>query len=456
MNLGEMLKRRGNECNPLRVCFIGMGKFGSMFAAQVRATPGIALVAVADLQVERARDYMVRAGWPVEATRANSVADAVSTGAVFMTDDTPAALADAAVNVVVESTGDPAQGLVHGLQAIAAGKHVVMANVEADALAGPLIAERARSAGVVYSLAWGDQPALICEHVDWARTCGFDVVCAGKGTRHRPHFHASTPDTVWDVVAPWVKRSDRSLTNSRMFNSFTDGSKSAIEMTAVCNATGLAAQSHGLRFPAATRDALADICKPRHAGGQIEEAGVTECVSAIGEDDATLPRHLMMGTFVVIRGANDYARRCLVDYKALTDSTGEYAALYRPTHMIGLELGVSIASVALRGEATGAPFAFRSDVAATAKRALAAGEVLDGEGGFLVWGRQVPASRSVRDGLIPLGLTRGLRLVRAVPEGSLLRWDDVVFDPEEETIRLRREMEAMFHPAPAADKETTA
>src|SRR5258706_8202933 len=189
-----------------------------------------------------------------------------------------------------------------------------------------------------------------------------------------------------------------------MFNSFVDGSKSAIEMTAVCNATGLVPQSEGLGFPPASRFELADICKPKTAGGTLEKAGVTEVVSSVDRDGRDMPHHLALGTYVVIEGETDYARQCFKEYAMLADRSGRYAALYRPIHMIGLELGISVASVALRHEPTGAPSGFRSDVAATAKRNLKRGEVLDGEGGFCVWGKEVPAARSLAEGLLPLRL----------------------------------------------------
>ena len=295
-----------------------------------------------------------------------------------------------------------------------------MVNVEADALAGPLLARKAKAAGVVYSLAWGDQPALICEHVDWARACGFKVIAAGKGTRYEPHYHRSTPDTLWDILDKYLKIEDRSSINPKMFNSFVDGTKSGIEMTAVCNATGLVPQSGGLGFPPATRFELAEVCKPKAAGGTLEKEGVTEVVSSVYRDGRDVPHHLALGTYVVFEGESDYARRCFSEYAMLPDTSGRYAALYRPIHMIGLELGVSVASAALRREPTGAPTGFRSDVAATAKRALKKGEVLDGEGGFCVWGKQVPAERSLADGLLPLGLAHDVRLERDVAEGECL------------------------------------
>jgi predicted homoserine dehydrogenase-like protein len=346
--------------------------------------------------------------------------------------------------MIVEATGVPPAGIHHALSAIAHGKHIVMVNVEADALAGPLLARKARSAGVVYSLAWGDQPALICEHVDWARTCGFKVVAAGKGTRYEPHYHRSTPATVWEILDKYLKIEDRNSINPKMFNSFIDGTKSGIEMTAVCNATGLVPQSRGLGFPPASRFELADVCKPKAAGGALEQAGVTEVVSSVDRDGRDVPHHLALGTYVVIEGETDYARRCFSEYAMLPDRSGRFAALYRPIHMIGLELGVSVASAALRKEPTGAPTGFRSDVAATAKRALKAGEVLDGEGGFCVWGKQVPAERSLAEELLPLGLAHNVKLLRDVAEGQCLTWGDVAFDADDPAIKVRREMEAAF------------
>src|SRR5262249_54629940 len=153
----------------------------------------------ADLMPERARQRLTGVGWPAEQIAATSMGEALKSGKTFVTDDALAVISNPDIDVVIEATGDPASGIKLCLAAIAHGKHIVMVNVEADALAGPLLARRAREAGVVYSLAWGDQPALICEHVDWARACGFQVVSAGKGTRYHPSYHQSTPDTVWDI-----------------------------------------------------------------------------------------------------------------------------------------------------------------------------------------------------------------------------------------------------------------
>jgi len=426
------------------VGLIGAGKFGTMFLSQARLTEGMHVVAVADLDVERARSQLKTAGWPAEAYAAPSLDDAIKNGGTHVTADADTLLTFPNIEVIVEATGVPGAGIHHALRAVENGKHIVMVNVEADVVAGPLLARRAKAAGVVYSLAWGDQPALICEHVDWARAAGFRVISAGKGTRYHPSYHQSTPDTLWDILDQYLQIKDRASINPKMFNSFVDGTKSGIEMSAVCNATGLSPQTNGLGFPPATRFELAEVCKPKSDGGTLEKAGVTEVTSSVYRDGSDVPHHLALGTYVVIEGDTEYARRCFKEYAMLPDSSGKYAALYRPIHMIGLELGISVASAALRGEPTGVPTDFRSDVVATAKRNLKAGEMLDGEGGFCVWGRQTPADVSLRDELLPLGLAHHVKLKRDIPEGGALRWSDVTYDANDSAVKVRREMEAAF------------
>jgi len=448
MNLYAKLLERQDAGRPVTVGLIGAGKLGTMFLAQARTTPGMHVVAVADLNVSRAAAQLKLSCWPQEQYAATSFADAARNGSTYLTDDADALVQAPEIEVVIEATGDPKTGVRLALGAIAAGKHIVMVNVEADVLVGPLLARKARQAGVVYSLAWGDQPAVVCEHVDWARASGFKVVAAGKGTRYLPHFHQSTPETIYDILEGFVDVSDRSTINPKMFNSFLDGTKSGIEMTAICNATGLHAQTNGLSFPPASRFEISNVCRPRSDGGSLEKAGVTECVSSVRRDGSPIPHELSHGTFVVFEAAEDnaYSRECLREYHALLDSTGRYATLYRPIHLNGMELGISAASAALRNEPTGVPICFNADVSATAKRALRAGEVLDGEGGFCVWGKQVPAEISLREGYLPLGLAQHVSLIRDVPEGACVTWDDVAIDAADPVVRLRREMEREFGP----------
>jgi predicted homoserine dehydrogenase-like protein len=444
VNLHALLLEREAAGRPVTVGLIGAGKFGTMFLSQVRRTRGMHLVGIADLSAERARKALASCGWDEQAYGAASLGDAFKSGRTHITQDSDALVAFPDIEVIVEATGDPKAGIRHALKIIEHGKHVVMVNVEADVVAGPLLASKARAAGVIYSLAWGDQPALICEHVDWARACGFEVVSAGKGTRYHPAFHQSTPDTVWENFGLSPEKAARGGMNPKMFNSFIDGTKSGIEMTAVCNATGLTPQPDGLSFPPSSVYDLAKVCKPKASGGALAITGTTEVVSSLNRDMSGVANHLQMGTYVVIKAGHDYVRHCAEEYNMLPDETFEHIAMYRPTHMIGLELGISVASAALRKEATGAATGFRSDVVATAKRALKQGEMLDGEGGFCVWGKQTPAGRSLDEGLLPLGLAHNVKLKRDVALGEQLRWADVDYDREDFAVKVRREMEAAF------------
>lgn len=444
MTLSRQLAQRAEENRPVRVGLIGGGKFGSMYLTQARLTKGIHILGIADLNPARLKETLRRAGWPDEQTDTDSFAAATQSGRTFITESAEDLIKADGLDVLIDATGDPAAGIRHALLAFENGRHVVMVNVEADALAGPLLARRAQSAGVVYSLAWGDQPALIADHVDWARACGFKVVCAGKGTRYLPSYHKLTPDTVWDTLRTYLALEDPNQINLKMFNSFLDGTKSGIEMTAVCNATGLIPQDDGLAFPPATRFELSSVCKPKTNGGTLSRTGTTEVVSSLHRDGSDVPHHLAMGTYVVIEAETDYARQCFTEYHMLEDDTGQFAALYRPTHMIGMELGWSVASAALRKEPTGTSIGFYSDVVATTKKPMKAGEMLDGEGGFTVWGKQCPATTSLAAGYLPLGLSHNVKLLRDVTEGQMLTWDDVAIDTNDEAYVFRRKMEAEF------------
>jgi predicted homoserine dehydrogenase-like protein len=343
----------------------------------------------------------------------------------------------------VEATGNPAAGIHHALLCCEHRRHIVMVNVEADALAGPLLARRAAEAGIVYSLAYGDQPALIAEMVDWARASGFDVVCAGKGTKYLPAYHRSTPDTVWGHYGFSEEQVARGDFNPKMFNSFLDGTKSALEMAAVANATGLAVPRDGLTFPACRAGDLATVLRPRSEGGILDGKGMVEVVSSLERDGTPVPHDLRWGVFAVFEAPSEYVRSCFAEYGLVTDPSGRYTAMYKPFHLIGLELGISIASIAVRSESTGSTHSFHADVIATAKRDLSAGEILDGEGGYMVYGALTSASRSLAEGYLPIGLAHGIRLVRPIAAGKPLRRSDVAPD-ESDAAAFRLAMEAAF------------
>lgn len=444
MNLNTKLQQREAQGKPVRVGLIGAGKFGSMYLAQVPKTPGLHLVAIADLSPDNAKQNLNRVGWQSTQYDAASIDQAVAQRKTYIGDDWQALVKHPAIDVVVECTGHPIAAVEHCLLAFANGKHVVNVTVEADAFCGPLLTRRAAEHGVVYSLAYGDQPALVCELVDWARAAGFPVVAAGRGHKWLPHFAQSTPETVWGYYGLSPEQARIGGLNPKMFNSFLDGSKPAIESTAICNATGLVAPPDGLSYPPASVDDIPFVCRPISEGGVLHQKGQVEVVSSLEKDGRVIPYDIRFGVFVVFEGDTEYIRNCFKEYMVRTDPSGRYACMYKRWHLIGLEVGISVASVALRGESTGAAIGWNADVVATAKRNLKSGEMLDGEGGYTVHGKLLPAQKSKQIGGLPLGLAHDLMLVRDVAAGQCLTWDDVRVDPNQTAYRLRKEMESLF------------
>jgi predicted homoserine dehydrogenase-like protein len=446
MSLYAGLQKRAAEGRPLRVGLIGAGKFGAMYLAQVPKTPGVHLAAIADLSPANAAVNLQRVGWTPERFAAQSLDHALRLGTTHVGDDWQALVRHPAIDIVVECTGNPIAAVEHCLEAFRQRKNVVNVTVEADAFCGPLLARKAAEAGVIYSLAFGDQPALICDLVDWARAAGFGVVAAGRGHKWLPHFSQSTPETVWGHYGLTPEQARSGGLNAKMFNSFLDGSKPSIESTAVCNATGLTAPPDGLTYPPASIDDIPSICRPRAEGGVLHQKGQVEVISSLERDGRPIGYDIRFGVFVVFEGDTEYIRNCFKEYMVRTDPSGRYACLYKRWHLIGLEVGISVASVGLRGEATGVASCFNADVVATAKRDLAAGELLDGEGGYTVWGKLLPSSTSLALGGLPLGLAHNVKLVRAVRQGEALVWNDVAIDEGLPAYRTRREMEALFAP----------
>jgi predicted homoserine dehydrogenase-like protein len=444
MNLYSKLQQRAADGKPVRIGLIGAGKFGSMYLAQIPRTPGVHLVGIADLSPDTARANLARVGWNPEATRAGSLQDAIKTGATCISDDWQTLVRHPGIDVIVECTGNPIAAVDHCLEAFANGKHVVNVTVEADAFCGPLLARRAAEAGVIYSLAFGDQPALICDLVDWARTCGFPVVAAGRGHKWLPHFCESTPETVWGYYGLTPEQAERGGLNPKMFNSFLDGSKPSIESTAVSNATGLGVPSNGLLYPPASVEDIPYVTRPISEGGVLERKGMVEVISSLEKDGRQIPYDIRMGVWVTVEAETDYIKNCFEEYNAHTDPSGRYFTLYKRWHLIGLEVGVSVASVALRGEPTGVATGWNADVVATAKRDLAPGDMLDGEGGYTVWGKLLPAQRSAAMGGLPLGLAHNVKVVRPVQKGQSLAWSDVAIDTTTNAYRARKQMEQLF------------
>ncbi len=444
VSLHQKLLQLEETGKPIRIGMVGAGKFGSMFLAQVRKLPGVQVVGIADLSVERARSNLEFIGWPAGSLGAGSAEDAARTGGIFLTEDAMALATSPFIDLMIECTGDPVAAVDHIAASFACGKDVVNVTVEADSYCGAGLAKRARDAGVLYSLAYGDQPALTAELVDWARCCGFRVAAAGRGHKWQPEYRLSTPETVWEHWGLTQEQADRGRLNPKMFNSFLDGSKPAIESAAIANATGLAVPSAGLAFPAGDVEAIPELMRPRAEGGTLESAGMVEVISSLREDGSHVGYDIRQGIWVCVEADTDYIKNCFEEYNVVTDSSGRYCSMYKRFHLIGLELGMSVAHVGARRETTGTPTHFIGDVCAVSKGRLRAGTVLDGEGGATVYGGLRPAAQSTAGRYLPLGLSHGAVLKRDIELDEIITLDDVEVDSTPLAFTLRAETEALL------------
>ena len=331
MFLNTKLKSREK---PIKVAFIGCGKFVSMFLAQYNQLQKITIDTIVDINIDNAKKNCLKSGLTTETVNKIN----------FVT--TLDEAIDRDVEVFIEATGNPIIGTVHAVKIIKNKKHIILVNVEADVTCGKYLADLAKENNVICSMAYGDQPSLIMEQIEWAQLNGFSVVCAGKGTKYHPDFEYSTPDTVWGHYGLSKERAEiESGMNPKMFNSFLCGDKSAIEMCAVSNASNLKCPSSGLTFPPVGVYDIAKKLIPKVEGGLIDYEGQVEVISSIDLNQKDIPNDLRWGVYIVIKAQNQYVKNCFKDYGMVTDSSGSYSAIWRPYHYIGLELAQSIYAI---------------------------------------------------------------------------------------------------------------
>nr|WP_256997733.1 SAF domain-containing protein [Candidatus Pelagibacter ubique] len=415
-----------NRSKPIRIGFIGCGKFVSMFLAQYNQLEKIQIDTIVDVNIEKAKKNCLNSGLN-EKTISN----------INFTNSLDNTL-ERDIEIYIEATGNPIIGTVHATKIINNKKHIILVNVEADVTCGKFLSDLANKNNVVCSMAYGDQPSLIMEQIEWARLNGFQVICAGKGTKYHPTFEYSTPETVWDHYGLTKERAEKeSGMNPKMFNSFLCGDKSAIEMCAVSNAADLKCPKDGLTFPPVGVYDIAKKLIPKDEGGLIDHSGQVEVISSIDLDKNEIENDLRWGVYIVIKAQNEYVKNCFKDYGMVTDSSGNYSAIWRPYHYIGLELAQSIYSISLDLKPTGFTKNYNSDVGAVAKKDLKAGEKLDGEGGFCARGKLISSQKSKEDGILPLGLTDNAIVKRNIKRDELIRLTDVDIDLPKEVLEAR-------------------
>jgi len=398
----------------IKIAFIGCGKFISMFLSQYNQLKKIKIDSIVEINIERAKQNCKNSGLSEQTIQ--NINFSKSLDDVLKRD----------VDIFIEATGNPLIGTKHAVKIIKSKKNIIMVNVEADILCGKYLSDLATENKVVYSMAYGDQPSLIMEQIEWARLNGFHVTCAGKGTKYHPSFEYSTPDTVWGHYGLTKERAEKeSGMNPKMFNSFLCGDKSAIEMCAVSNASNLKCPDNGLTFPPIGVYDIAKKMVPKSFGGLVDHDGQVEVISSIDLDKKDVPHDLRWGVYIVIKAQNEYVKNCFKDYGMVTDSSGNFSAIWRPYHYVGLELAQSIYSVALDQKATGQTKYFNADVVSLAKKDLNPGDTLDGEGGYCARGRLTTATASIKNDYLPLGLTDNAKVIKPIKKDQFIKFSDV-------------------------------
>ena len=411
---------------PIKIAFIGCGKFVSMFLAQYNHLDKIQIDSIVDLNIDSAKKNCLNSG--LNSSTVNEINFTNSLDNIL----------DRNIEIFIEATGNPIVGTVHAVKIIKNKKNIILVNVEADITCGKYLSDLAKENNVICSMAYGDQPSLILEQIEWARLNGFSVVCAGKGTKYHPTYEYSTPDTVWGHYGLTKERAEiESGMNPKMFNSFLCGDKSAIEMCAVSNAANLKCPKNGLTFPAIGVYDIAKKMIPKSDGGLIDFEGQVEVISSIDFDKKDIPNDLRWGVYIVIKAQNEYVKNCFKDYGMATDTSGNYSAIWRPYHYIGLELAQSIYSIALDNRATGFTKNYNADVASYAKKDLKKGDKLDGEGGFCARGRLITSEKSKNEKILPLGLTDNAVLKKDINKDDIISLNDVELNLPQEVVKAR-------------------
>lgn len=427
IGLNEELAARAAEGRPVRIGMIGAGQMGVDVAAEVKMMKGIDVVAVADIDKERARSAYVTAlleGDMVERESAADADEAVIAGKRVFTEDYRVITDMQEVDVMLEATGVPEVGARAALRSTRAGQQLAMMNVETDVTVGPLLRWYAEQKGVLYALAAGDEPAACKELYDFADSLGFTVVAAGKGKNNPLDRHATPKDE------KWAKEAERRGLNANMLIEFVDGSKTMIEMASVSNATGLVPDVRGMHGPNTTRDKLNEVFALKEHGGVLSRSGVVDY--GIGG--------IHPGVFLVVTTDHPRLRQALV-YRDMGD--GPYYTLFRPYHLCSIEVPLTCAMLAIRQKSNMMPLdRLASEVFAVAKRPLKPGDVLDAIGGCTFYSLIDTYEVAREEKLLPVGLAKGAKLIQAVKQDRPITYDDVELHEPSTILDLRRLQDA--------------
>ncbi len=444
MYLAELKSR---QASPAPVGVVGVGRMGRGIVDQIATMTGMRVLALADLDGERALRGFTENGWDRDRVcltdELDRAQDALRSGRAVVTSD-PLLLPRLDLEAVVEATGVPEVGAAVAETSIQHGHHTVMLNVEADVVVGPLLADRARRAGVVYTLAAGDQPGAIFEMVEWARTLGFEIVCAGRGTVLFPDDHHATPQKYAEIAA-------RNRMNPKMYNEFRDGTKSQLEMVAVSNVLEMPPARRGMYEPHCRWQDLGRVFALKQDGGLLERPGAVDMANAVNEDGEYVHEDKVFpGVFVVVTSPHPGVRSAMGSlfepgFGGTPQQWGPNWGLYRPYHLACVEVPMSVARAIVQGRPTGElRGGMVADLVAVAKRDLQPGDELDGGGGYTVYGLSERYEVARRENLLPFGFAYSGRVRRPVPQDQALTWEDVEVDTSTPLFEMRREQDRLF------------
>lgn len=420
--MNKKLKELLAKGQKIRVAIIGAGKMGKGLINQMSRIEGMVPALVVNRRVEKAIEALLSSGVPKsQIIETNSLKEAnyyLEKGKFVVSECKELATKANIIDAVVDATGVPEVGANVALDAIDNRKHIIMLNVEADAVVGPILYKKAQEAGVVYTGTAGDEPGATMELYNFAKALGFDVLVIGKG-KNNPLNTEATPDTVYLDAA-------KKELNPRMLAGFVDGTNTMIELTSLANATGFIPDIRGCHGVESNIENLTKILSLKEEGGVLNRYGVVDFVRGIAP-----------GVFAIITTKLEEVHKQM---EYLNMGKGPNYVLYRPYHLTSLETPITIFEACYYKEATIAPTEGQvADTIAVAKRDLKAGERLDFIGGYTVYGVIERHEIAMEERLVPIGLIdKNTRVKKDIKKGEFISYDMVELNKANTIYKLRK------------------